>query len=83
MNNTVKFYVIEISEGDTKIKGKAMYEYDNKNSAIATFHKKLGTAMASDLYATEQIMVVNSNNVVICCEKYINDDYATEEPTEE
>lgn len=81
--NNVKFYVIEISEGDSKIKGKAMYEYDTRNKAVAVFHKKLGTAMASDLYATEQIMVVNSNNVVICCEKYVNDDYATEDTTEE
>lgn len=77
MNNTVKFYVIEISDGDSKIKGKAIYEYDNKNSAIATFHKKLGTAMSSELYTAEQIMVVNSNNVVIACEKYISDTQAS------
>lgn len=72
MNNTVKFYVIEISDGDSKIKGKAIYEYDNKNSAIATFHRKLGTAMSSELYTAEQILVINSNNVIIACEKYIS-----------
>ena len=73
MNNTVKYYVIEISEGDRKIAGQSIYEYDAKNSAIATFHKKLGTAMSSELYTAEQIMVINSNNVIIACEKYIAD----------
>lgn len=80
MNNTVKFYVIEISEGDSKIAGKSIYEYDTKNKAIATFHRKLGTAMSSELYTAEQILVINSNNVIIACEKYIsNAQSSTEE----
>ena len=56
----MKYYVIEISEGDTKIAGKGVYEYADRNKAIASFHKKMGTAMDSELYTYEFVMVVNS-----------------------
>lgn len=56
----MKFYVIEVSEGDSKIAGKGMYEYDTLEEAVANFHSKLGTAMKSDLYDSDLVMVVNS-----------------------
>lgn len=34
--------------------------YDTLNGAVADFHKKLGTAMSSDLYTSSLIMAVNS-----------------------
>lgn len=66
----MKYYLIEIAEGDAKIKGKAVYEYDDRNSAIASFHSKLGVAMKSELYTSEQILVLNSANGVEMSEKF-------------
>ena len=65
------FYVIEISTGDAKIAGRAIYQYNTIDEAIATFHSKLGTAMKSDLYATELIMVMDDEGAVLRVEKYI------------
>lgn len=61
----MKFYLIEISTGDAKIAGKAVYEYETKNEAVAGFHQKLGIAMKSELYTTEMVMVTDySGNVI-------------------
>ena len=65
------FYVIEISTGDAKIAGRAIYQYNTIDEAVATFHSKLGTAMKSDLYATELIMVMDDEGAVLRVEKYI------------
>lgn len=59
----MKYYLIEISDGDSKIKGKSIYEYATKEEAEANFHKKLGVAMASELYTEETILVVDSNGL--------------------
>lgn len=67
----MKYYVIEIATGDSKIAGKSIYEYKTKNEALASFHKKLGVAMASDLYTSEQIFVISSDNFIIAMEKYV------------
>lgn len=67
----MKYFLIEISEGDSKIAGKGIYEYDNLNSAVAMFHKKLGTAMSSDLYTSDLVMVIDGNGAVYKSEKYV------------
>lgn len=67
----MKFYVIEIADGDAKIKGKSIYEYENKTDALAMFHKKLGTAMSSELYTTEQIICVDENNNIHAIDKFV------------
>lgn len=64
------FYLIEISTGDTKIQGKAIYEYDSLDKAVANFHSKLGVAMKSELYKTELVMVIDENGSVWKVEKY-------------
>ena len=56
----MKFYVIEIATGDSKIAGKGVYEYATLNEALAAYHSKMGTAMKSELYAEELLLVVNS-----------------------
>lgn len=66
----MKYYVIEISTGDSKIAGKAIYEYATRNEAIASFHKKLGVAMSSDLYETDLVMVINGAGGVEKSELY-------------
>lgn len=33
----MKYYIIEISEGDSKIAGKGMYEYDDRDKAEAMY----------------------------------------------
>lgn len=65
-----KYYVIEIATGDAKIQGKGIYEYATENEAVASFHSKLGTAMKSELYTSELIMVVDSDGKVLKREKY-------------
>ncbi|MBQ0112710.1 MAG: hypothetical protein KBT03_06245 [Bacteroidales bacterium] len=77
----MKYYVIEIADGDEKIKGKGIYEYDSKNKALASYHKKLGTAMDSDLYTKEQIFVVDEFNNVLEQEYFTKS--VAEQPTEE
>lgn len=56
----MKYYVMEISTGDNSIAGKAVYEYTDRDVALSSFHKKLGTAMGSDLYTSELISCINS-----------------------
>lgn len=66
----MRYYVIEIATGDAKIQGKGIYEYATEKEAVASFHSKLGTAMKSELYTSELIMVVDSDGKVIKREKY-------------
>lgn len=67
----MNYYVIEISTGDSKIAGKAIYEYDTEKEAVGTFHQKLATAMKSDLYDSELLMVIDAAGKVIKREQYI------------
>lgn len=69
----MKFYLIEISEGDAKIAGRAIYEYETRSEAIADFHTKLGSAMKSELYTSEQVIVINSENGIEAEEKYVTE----------
>lgn len=75
----MKFYVIEIAEGDSKIAGKGTYEYNTLDEAVATFHSKMGTAMKSELYTSELLMVINSDGGVHRTEKFVRN---TEEVAE-
>ena len=59
-----KFYVTEIADGDSKIKGKSVYEFGTIDEAEASFHSKLGTAMKSELYTEETIYVTDSDCVL-------------------
>lgn len=76
----MKYYLIEIADGDDKIKGKGIYEYEDRTLAIANFHSKLGVAMKSELYKREQLIVLNSANGIEANEVYVNEKWA--EPTE-
>lgn len=60
----MKYYVIEIAEGDAKIRGKSISEFATLREAQASFHKKLGTALGSDLYTKELIMCVDDDAVI-------------------
>lgn len=67
----MNYYLIEISTGDGRIAGKAVYEYSEEHDAVAAYHSKMGTAMRSDLYDTELLMVVDSTGKVLKRELYI------------
>lgn len=67
----MKFYVIEIAEGDAKIKGKAIYECATENEAVAVWHEKLGVARKSDLYTSDLVMVVDSQGNPLYSEYYV------------
>ena len=66
----MKYYLVEISEGSEKIAGKSIYEYDNRDNAIADFHSKLGISMKSELYTSELIIVINSTGATEKVEKW-------------
>lgn len=70
----MKYYLIEITDGEIQVAGKAVYEYNTEKEAVAGFHQKMGTAMKSDLYTTELLMVVDSYGKVIKNELYTNYD---------
>lgn len=67
------FYLIEISEGDSKISGKGIYAYETLNEAVASFHSKLGTAMKSELYTSDLVMVIDADGAVYKSEKFIRE----------
>lgn len=69
----IKYYVLEIAEGDSKIAGKGVYEYATANEAKASFHKKLGVAMSSELYTSDLVMVINSEGGILASEKYVRE----------
>lgn len=76
----MNYYVIEISTGDEKIKGKGIYEYATEREAVAAFHTKLGTAMKSPLFESELVMVVNKFGYIVCREYYsVNNDEPRDE----
>lgn len=79
----MKYFLIEIATGDNKIAGKSIYEYETRNEALANFHSKLGTAMKSALYETEQILVINSANGIEASETYAKPVPEVEEETVE
>ena len=56
----MKYYLVEIANGDSKIAGKSVYEYATLKEAKANFHSKLGIAMKSDLYESALFLVFNS-----------------------
>lgn len=68
------YYLIEISTGDSKISGKAIYTYTTENDAIANFHSKIGIAMKSELYNTELLMAIDENGKVLEQRRYIKPD---------
>jgi len=67
----MKYYVIEIINGDDKVKGKGIYEYATLKEAVALFHKKLGTAMSSELYTSDTILVIDEKGVIYNSEHYV------------
>lgn len=76
----MQYQVIEIAEGDARVAGSAIYKPTIKKAAIAQFHKKLGTAMNSDLYTRDLVMVIDRNGRVVKREVY---DAAEEEESAE
>lgn len=59
----MKYYLIEISTYvDGTKDAKAIYEYDDLNSATAAFHKKLAGAMDNGNYATEYCAIIECND---------------------
>lgn len=77
-----KYYVTEIANGDSKVKGKSIYEYDTLDEAEASFHSKLGTAMKSELYTEEIIYITDSDCLMYMSKHFIRPVPITEAITE-
>lgn len=67
----MKYYLLEIANGDAKVAGKAVYEYASLNEAVAAFHKKLGSAMSSELYTEELVIVTDSEGTIYKDERFV------------
>lgn len=62
----MKYYLTEITTyNNGTADAKAVYEFDDPIVAEGKYHQKLGGAMVNENYATEQLILVNENNVVI------------------
>ena len=64
------FYVIEVSTGDAAIAGRAIYAYATLDEAVATWHSKMGSAMKSDKFETELLVVMDDNGAEYRVEKF-------------
>lgn len=60
------FYLIEITNGTEK----AVYNYENREAAVATFHQKLGNQMKAETCNSELVMVIDEAGSVVCYEYY-------------
>lgn len=67
----MKYFLIEIAEGDAKIAGYSVYKYETRNEAIAAFHQKMASAMKSELFTSEQLLVIDNGNSIIKSEIFI------------
>ena len=61
----MKYYLLEVAEGDEKIAGKAVYEYATEIAVIAAFHKRYGQALDSPLYTSVLVMAIAEDGKVI------------------
>lgn len=66
-----EFYLVEIADGDSKIKGKGMYDYATENEAIANYHAKIATAMKSELYTEQTLVVLNLDGKTLARNHYV------------
>lgn len=64
------YFLIEIAEGDSKVAGYAVYGYDTEKEAVAVFHQKLASAMKSELFTSELLIVTDAEGKVLKREKY-------------
>lgn len=78
----MKYYILVIANGDSKIAGKSVYEYDNEHDAVASFYGELSKAMKSDLYIDAVVVLVDSNGVPVKSEK-VSGKYVEPQPVEE
>lgn len=65
------FYVVEITTGDSKIAGRAIYEYQTEQQAVAAWHDKLGTAGRSDLYTHSVCAVMDDHGAIYRSEEVV------------
>lgn len=65
------YYLIEVTTYvDETPKAKGIYEYETEVEALAKYHKKLGGAMDNANYATELVMVVAENGVLVATDYF-------------
>lgn len=65
------FYLIEVAEGDKAIAGKAIYQYETEQQAVAAWHDKLGTAGRSDLYTHSVCAVMDEHGAIYRSEEVV------------
>lgn len=68
------YYIIEISKGNSKIEGKSIYEYTDRVKAEASYYKKIGTAMGSDLYTEHRIVLMSDALAIEMSHVYVKED---------
>lgn len=67
----MKYYLFEVAQGDDKIKGKSVYDYNDLDLATANFHSKMGVAMKSELYTDELLVILDSDGYTCRAEHFV------------
>lgn len=55
----------------TPADAKGIYEYDDRDLAVANFHSKMCGAMKNENYASELLQVIDENGKIVKTEKYV------------
>lgn len=75
------FYVIEITSYTDKDKvDKGIYSYETQLEALASFHKKMGGAMANETFKTELLTVIDDRGATMAHDYFVRE---VEEPEPE
>ena len=62
----MKYFLVElVTKADTGVIEKAVYEYNDRDSAVASFHKKFGANMDAAIYSANMDMVIDEKGSVI------------------
>lgn len=71
----MKFYLVELTTTTgSESPAKAVYEYDDLNTAVANFHSKLGAQMKSETCESEMCLVINESGAQQKVEYYVKAD---------
>lgn len=68
----MKYYLFEATSYNSGEKDSiGVYTYDNPEEAVANFHSKMGVAMKNQTYASELLVVLNSDGLICKIEKFV------------
>jgi len=68
----MKYYLLEVTTyNNGTADAKGVYQYDDKDTAIANFHSKMGGAMKNENYASELVVVITESGETVKREYWV------------